>query len=443
MDNGCRHWGRLCTTSAAQNGPALYARRKDTIESIARGSPSPESGALEEASGTTAVTSGDTGFELVQSNGGHLSGESVPMKPVDPNAKGLIPIVVICYNRAHYLRRTLTSIQRHLGNYANQFPVYVSRQGSHPGVGQVLEEFSNMIRGINRYEFHDTSKRIKGFEGPQWLSYYKISQHYHSALKWLFNTQGMPRVLVLEDDLEISVDFFEYFAALAPVYDTDVSTFSVSGWNDNGMNKVVKDNTNLLRTDVFPGLGWMLNRRIWSELSTKWPLAFWDDWMREPEQSKGRSSIIPEVNRVYTFGDKGNSVDHSFWQNYLAPIRLNDQFVKFREQDLKYIQMPNYEKHLADQIRSAPKIGIEAIATSASDTRVVTYSNEPEFQRAARALGIQPEFKKGNPRSSFGHVNVAYASGRKTFIVDKRSLAKIETGATDWPYLYAGTEIVK
>ena len=41
------------------------------------------------------------------------------------------------------------------------------------------------------------------------------------------------------------------------------------------------------------------------ELREKWPVAFWDDWMREEGQRKGRDCIYPEVARSYTFGIEG------------------------------------------------------------------------------------------------------------------------------------------
>jgi alpha-1,3-mannosyl-glycoprotein beta-1,2-N-acetylglucosaminyltransferase len=28
----------------------------------------------------------------------------------------------------------------------------------------------------------------------------------------------------------------------------------------------------------------MMSRKLWNELHPKWPLGFWDDWLREPEQ---------------------------------------------------------------------------------------------------------------------------------------------------------------
>ena len=52
----------------------------------------------------------------------------------------------------------------------------------------------------------------------------------------------------------------------------------------------------MLRSDFFPGLGWMLNARAWREdLGKKWPDSFWDDWLREPEQRRGRQVLRPEV----------------------------------------------------------------------------------------------------------------------------------------------------
>lgn len=39
----------------------------------------------------------------------------------------------------------------------------------------------------------------------------------------------------------------------------------------------------LYRTDYFPGLGWMLTRRLWAELGPEWPEQNWDHWMRGEE----------------------------------------------------------------------------------------------------------------------------------------------------------------
>lgn len=79
--------------------------------------------------------------------------------------------------------------------------------------------------------------------------------------------------LLYLDDLDIAPDFFEYFLGTYPLLVSDNSLWCVSAWNDNGKAGLVDDNAAdvLYRTDFFPGLGWMLTRQLWTELSPKWP----------------------------------------------------------------------------------------------------------------------------------------------------------------------------
>ena len=116
--------------------------------------------------------------------------------------------------------------------------------------------------------------------------------------------------------MEISADFFSYFTEVSKKLDDDETLFTVSAWNDNGQRQFVKDSKALYRTDVFPGLGWMMTSKLWEELGPQWPLAFWDEWLRKPEIRKDRSCIFPEMNRVTTFGKHGSSKGQ-FYEKYL------------------------------------------------------------------------------------------------------------------------------
>ena len=42
------------------------------------------------------------------------------------------------------------------------------------------------------------------------------------------------------------------------------------------------------RTSYFPGLGWMLRREVWLEISSDFPDQAWDHWMRLNTTSKGK-----------------------------------------------------------------------------------------------------------------------------------------------------------
>ena len=66
--------------------------------------------------------------------------------------------------------------------------------------------------------------------------------------------------------MKLAPDFFGLFAATAPLLDADPSLYCVSSWNDHGQKQFVTDSTRLLRSDFFPGLGWMLTREIWQDI---------------------------------------------------------------------------------------------------------------------------------------------------------------------------------
>ncbi|KAK4477279.1 hypothetical protein RD792_016493 [Penstemon davidsonii] len=101
-----------------------------------------------------------------------------------------------------------------------------------------------------------------------------LSGHYKWALDQLFYKHKFSRVIILEDDMEIAPDFFGYFEAGAALLDHDKSIMAISSWNDNGQRQFVHDPYVLYRSDFFPGLGWMLSRSTWDELSPKWPKAY-------------------------------------------------------------------------------------------------------------------------------------------------------------------------
>jgi alpha-1,3-mannosyl-glycoprotein beta-1,2-N-acetylglucosaminyltransferase len=122
------------------------------------------------------------------------------------------------------------------------------------------------------------------------------------VLEALFIERGHSHVVLVEDDMIFSRDFALYFEQLAPLLDQytlppclvtqhesastssqlsrhlvthtclfgvvvrDPSLWCVSSWNDNGFVHLVEDSSRLFRTDYFPGLGWMLTRRLWDEV---------------------------------------------------------------------------------------------------------------------------------------------------------------------------------
>lgn len=69
--------------------------------------------------------------------------------------------------------------------------------------------------------------------------YFKISRHYKWALDQVFLANSFDAVIINEDDLNIAVDFFDFFAAMYNVLAADPTLFCVSAWNDNGKSSVI------------------------------------------------------------------------------------------------------------------------------------------------------------------------------------------------------------
>lgn len=215
-------------------------------------------------------------------------------------------------------------------------------------------------------------------------------------------------------------DFFEYFKALHPVLKSDQTLWCVSAWNDNGRNGYVDPAKSelLYRTDFFPGLGWMLLKEIWIELEPKWPASFWDDWMRHPNQRKGRSCIRPEISRTLTFGRKGVSLGQ-FYDKYLRFIKLNTEFVPFTSRDLSYLEQGKYDQAFEKEVYSAPLVTAVELKNGklyGPGPFRLQYSNAQSFKTLARDLGLMDDLKSGVPRAGYRGVVSFFSQGKRIYI---------------------------
>ena len=90
-----------------------------------------------------------------------------------------------------------------------------------------------------------------------------------SVQLWYFQAEY---AIVVEEDLDVSPDFFSFFGQTLRLLDEDSSVYCVSAWNDQGYEHTSADPTKLLRVETMPGLGWMLKRSLYTqELESRWP----------------------------------------------------------------------------------------------------------------------------------------------------------------------------
>ncbi|NXW73804.1 MGAT1 acetylglucosaminyltransferase, partial [Hirundo rustica] len=327
----------------------------------------------------------------------------------------VIPVLVLACDRSS-VRRCLDKLLRYRPS-ARRFPVIVSQDCGHAETAGVIASYGRAVAHIRQPELGDVPvpPEHRKFQG-----YYRISRHYRWALGQVFRTFRYRAAIVVEDDLEVAPDFFEYFQAVLPLLRGDPSLWCASAWNDNGREALVDAGRAelLYRTDFFPGLGWLLLAELWDELEPKWPAAFWDDWMRQPEQRRGRSCVRPEVSRTMTFGRKG--VSHGqFFDQYLKFIKLNDRFVPFTKLDLSYLKKDRYERFFLQQVYSAPEVQLEELQKEPAEglgAVRLQYRGRDSFKALAKALGLMDDLKSGVPRAGYRGIVSVVCRGRRVFL---------------------------
>lgn len=358
----------------------------------------------------------------------------------------VIPLIVFTFNRAPNLKQTMDSLLLHRPEGKTHLnPIFISQDGDDEATRSVAMGFVNnlgadpKLNDIHYLNFHwETSGVQVEQQHMMWTTYYKIATHYGFALTQVLDggikalpdvegsvaapspAPGAPagsssspspaaagngnhydHVILIEDDMEVSLDFYSYFRRTRRILDSDPSLLCVSAWNDNGRRALVGRPEQLYRSECFPGLGWMINRRVWDELKSSWAKGFWDDWLREPKQRKGRSCVFPEMNRVFTFGEKGSSalvgqracaaicvclmrglltflsflcsfssrslssslpLSGQFYDQYLRGIILNSSPIRWDSEPLDYLSSKqNYRRFLWEKISRAKEIAAAEI----------------------------------------------------------------------------------
>eukprot|EP00920_Eleutheroschizon_duboscqi_P029710 GHVT01072117.1.p1 GENE.GHVT01072117.1~~GHVT01072117.1.p1 ORF type:complete len:453 (-),score=31.11 GHVT01072117.1:524-1882(-) len=324
-----------------------------------------------------------------------------------------IPVLVIACNRVT-IKRNLDQLLKSRPS-AERFPIIVSQDCNDKPTADAILSYGQQVTLI---QHPDQSDITLPWQQRKFKGYYKIARHYKWALQQIFHKFKHEAVIIVEDDLDLAPDFFEYFAATYPILRTDPSLWCVSAWNDNGKASMVSNDPELLyRTDFFPGLGWMMTRDTFLQIEDKWPKTFWDDWMRHPDQRKDKACIRPEISRTSTFGKIGVSKGQ-FFEKHLKFIKLNDKFVPFTKRDLTYLKKEHYDDKFVQQVYSTPLMTLSQVLTESRPELPAVrlqYSDKQGFKVQAKQLGIMDDLKSGVPRAGYRGVVSFMFRGRRVY----------------------------
>ncbi|XP_061711071.1 alpha-1,3-mannosyl-glycoprotein 2-beta-N-acetylglucosaminyltransferase-like [Cydia pomonella] len=338
-------------------------------------------------------------------------------KPVIEKSKKVLvlPTLVMACN-VQFLRRSIESLQNFRPD-PKSFPIIVASKSANC-YSKETHDLINFFHQQLTTTFLEIPKQTFG-------------HNYKYALNYVFKTLKHKAVIVLEDNLDVSPDFFEYFLGTYPLLKKDPSIWCVSAWNDNGKKGVVEARKHHLlhRTDFFPGHGWMLLSETWGEIESILPGYFIDDLMRNPDVTQGRVCIRPEISRTYKFGVyESNNVKELPYRHFDNEQRLlNTEFVPFTRQNLDYLLME--QQHLwVNFVYSCPETTVEDIKTgkvnSTSKYVRISYSNATMFKRAAKTIGLMDDFMHGVPRTGLYGIVQCFINNRRVFLTPVRKRFK-------------------
>ena len=155
--------------------------------------------------------------------------------PVLNNQISDVPVAIIASNRPHYLYRMLRTLLS--ANGANPDMITVFIDGFYDEPLAVAELFG--LRGVQH--------------APIGVRNARISQHYKSSLSSTFQIfPNAKYAIVLEEDLDVSPDFFSYFSQLVNVLETDPTLYCVSAWNDQGYEHTSANPSQVYRVETMP-----------------------------------------------------------------------------------------------------------------------------------------------------------------------------------------------
>lgn len=328
----------------------------------------------------------------------------------------IIAILVFSCNRIT-VQRCLNQLIKYRPS-ADQFPIIVSQDCEHEETAKIIKSYDKQVYHIRQPDQSDIDipPREKKFRG-----YFKIARHYGWALNQIFLNFNFETTIIVEDDLDISPDFFEYFLGTYPLLVNDKSLWCVSAWNDNGKRGLVDENSAhlLYRTDFFPGLGWMLTKDLWLELSPKWPKSYWDDWIRKPEQRNNRACIRPELSRTRTFGKIGVS-NGMFFEKHLKYIKLNEKFVPFTNMNLTYLLKDNYDMNFVKDVYQSTVVSYSELKNGQikNNTKSVRipYHTRQTYKGTAKMLGLMDDFRSGVPRTGYRGVVTFFYNNHRVYL---------------------------
>jgi hypothetical protein len=295
-------------------------------------------------------------------------------------------LVLIAHDREEYLRQTLESLR--VAERLDDVDMYLSMdKSSHYGS---LTSVTESVLGPTTFTPLYNEPLIQGLT-PQGM----ITVHHSRIFETVFKEFHYDFSILLETDLTVSPDFISLFLSLRESLSTDPSLLCASAWNDNGLSNFILDESRMFRTDFFPGLGWMVSRRVWeTRIRPGWPAPTlnWNyDWaIREQVTTRGLDCLVPEVPRTHHISKYGTHVNGD--THVYDSMRLATGEVRIEQGEIDRVSnLERYEEYVKKEIIANSAITTNITHLNTSGNHIVIVDTEKEKEEVRINLGLFPD----------------------------------------------------
>lgn len=182
---------------------------------------------------------------------------------------------------------------------------------------------------------------------------------YQYVMNIIFTDKQYDVGIILEEKTVPAEDLIDYSLQTETLLYYDPSVFCISYYNDNGYMEYVFSTTQLYRSELFPTYGYMINRKIWTQVSNNWPSdggSGWDHFIRSYVKEYDLECIIPEYSRVHvvTEYEKSNNDNNVDDRSNSSPLEWFKGRSGTNFGELSYLLQANYELVLQELFKYNP-----------------------------------------------------------------------------------------
>ncbi|XP_071535229.1 protein O-linked-mannose beta-1,2-N-acetylglucosaminyltransferase 1-like isoform X2 [Panulirus ornatus] len=274
-------------------------------------------------------------------------------------------VVILATERSHYLYKTLKALweapglnRDHVAVYGDSFNREINAVAKLFGVQLVIEKALG----------NSSKEHIR----------HKVQRVFRDVVSAKFPSNTVPagglpedtlppftcgHILLLEDDIQVSVDIFKFLHAVAPVLERDPMVLGISSFNYYGHRDVANSLTAVYRTDELNPMALLLPARtVHDHMAPSWPVANATSEWYHPLKSalaavSGRALLYPEVPRARHTGYRGvmieGGIQYNFFNDHILALTTD---YEIPPAEILRLEVSQYEARLLETLKASEAI---------------------------------------------------------------------------------------